>query len=1125
MASDPPRDQLQELLDAVKRRLRVSVGLRGAGRSFLAAGASLSTALLLSVLLTPGDALVLLIVGTAVIVALVAAALFAWRIGRAPTDQRLARFIEERASTTDQPLDDVLVSAVGGLSNEGSAERPDTGFHALVVDAAVRRLRTIRPSTIVPSRELARSAAEAGVGAAALAISLVLAWPLLSRASDAAWIALFPRYIQVQVLPGNARLAAGQALTIRASVSAGGKLLRRFTPGLTVTAGGEQRTVPMSAEGNEFSFRFESIDRTFRYRVEAGSARSEEYTITALLAPRVHRIDLRYQYPAFTDQPPRDERDGGDIYAPPGTRVQLRVHTDKPIEAGQLALGDSNTLSLRRTTDRVLEGELVLTKDDSYRIGLTDQDGLRSSDDTEYFIRLMDDRPPDVRILRPAGDQPITPLEEVVIQARADDDYGISRFELVYAVAGRAPKVIPLTEVAGGPGAARLGSYVLAAEDLRVQPGDVISYYARARDVGRGKRPTETRTDMFFLEVRPFSEEFVSAQSQGMAGMSGDQIESLVAAQKEIINATWNIERRAAAGAGRSLTDIAAIADAQAELKGRAEQVSMQNGRGRGAFRYPQQVGAARQLRGGRTGPDPVGTAITAMGRALDHLQDKRPGDALAHEMAALQGLLQAQAEIRRREVAQQSGASAGGSGRQGQDLSALFDKELQRQQRTNYETRSQVEERQERNGESALDRIRELARRQEELSRRQRELAGKALPSEERKRQLEELTREQNALRSQADEMARQANSGEMRGASDRMRSASSELERQDPGSAAERATQAAEALRRLEQQMRSDSPEGRQRADGEMKMEAQQIASEQRRIASEAGRLERGTGAADADGWRRLAGEKDALADRVEELRRAAEQLSSGQKQGEGTQAADTARQLDEQRIAERMREAAKDMRARPESARGGRSATPARDMAAREQQIAHDLDRVVDRMNGGTERAEDLSRELDQAQALRNRLDSLERQIREAEARAANGRRSPGRAGAGRDGGTAGPGPELRRLREEYAKELQRTREALSKLERGTPGAGLGGVTPEQHEWSVTDQGTEAFKQDFSQWQALRKDVDSALERYEASIVARASRKTLQDRLSGGGSDRAPDAYRRLIARYYESLARKK
>ncbi len=60
---------------------------------------------------------------------------------------------------------------------------------------------------------------------------------------------------------------------------------------------------------------------------------------------------------------------------------------------------------------------------------------------------------------------------------------------------------------------------------------------------------------MFFLEVKPFNEEFVAAQSQAMGGGGpATQIDTLIAAQKEIISATWNLERRSAArplGGGR----------------------------------------------------------------------------------------------------------------------------------------------------------------------------------------------------------------------------------------------------------------------------------------------------------------------------------------------------------------------------------------------------------------------------------------------------------------------------------------------------------------------------------------------------------------------------------------------
>ncbi len=80
---------------------------------------------------------------------------------------------------------------------------------------------------------------------------------------------------------------------------------------------------------------------------------------------------------------------------------------------------------------------------------LTDADGLRGGAETEYFIRLMDDRPPDVRILRPNGDQQITALEEVAIEARADDDYGVASFDLVYSVAGRPERTTPFGRVSG----------------------------------------------------------------------------------------------------------------------------------------------------------------------------------------------------------------------------------------------------------------------------------------------------------------------------------------------------------------------------------------------------------------------------------------------------------------------------------------------------------------------------------------------------------------------------------------------------------------------------------------------------------------------------------------------------
>ena len=521
---------------------------------------------------------------------------------------------------------------------------------------------------------------------------------------------------------------------------------------------------------------------------------------------------------------------------------------------------------------------------------------------------------------------------------------------------------------------------------------------------------------------------------------------------------------------------------------------------------------------------------------------------------------------------------SGNGYGRQGQDLSALFDKELQRQQRTNYETRSQIEERPDHQEEdSALDRIRDLARRQEDLSSRERELAQSQLSPEEKKRQLERLTREQQELRERAESLGRQLEAsnqsrgnassqpsgqsareadgqrgqgrgaqgpgtGEMRDAADQMRNAASELQRDDPSAAAARAERAAEQLRQMERRLQTGTAAGAQRANGDLRLEAQQLADAQRRIADESARLEKGEagnggdagrgGQGDADANRRLASEKNSLADRVDALERAARAMAQGKgAPDEAMRAAgETATDLRRQKIGERMRASATDMR-------DGRGTARAR--AEAERQIARALDQAVSRLGGGTSAdARNLSQQLDESRAMRERLDRLEEQIRQAEAQARSGQqgsspssgqnRSSGQGSGGRQDGANGQatgGRSLQQLREEYARELARARDALGKLTEGQPRDGLGGATPEQQVFSQSAPGNEAFKQDFSKWESLRKGVDLALERYESSVSRRLAKKLAEDRLSAGGSERGPDAYDRLIARYYESLARTK
>src|SRR5207247_502364 len=241
---------------------------------------------------------------------------------------------------------------------------------------------------------------------------------------------------------------------------------------------------------------------SFTYRVAAGAVMSSRYDVTVARPLRVTRIDVDYTYPEGLKLKPRTEQDAGDIYAPCGTDVRVHVFTDRPAATGRMALGNGKSISFAAQGSAELVAALKVVEDNSYRVALADRDGLAGDGDTEYFIRTLADRPPEVRILKPATDRSVSRLEEVDIEAQAEDDYGVDRLDLVYSVRGGSERVVPLTI----PRQSRTvsGRHTLFLEELDVKPGDFVSYYVRARDVTRGTRPNEARSDIFFLEVKPF---------------------------------------------------------------------------------------------------------------------------------------------------------------------------------------------------------------------------------------------------------------------------------------------------------------------------------------------------------------------------------------------------------------------------------------------------------------------------------------------------------------------------------------------------------------------------------------------------------------------------------------------
>jgi hypothetical protein len=420
-------------------------------------------------------------------------------------------------------------------------------------------------------------------------------------------------------------------------------------------------------------------------------------------------------------------------------------------------------------------------------------------------------------------------------------------------------------------------------------------------------------------------------------------------------------------------------------------------------------------------------------------------------------------------------------------------------------------------------------------------------------------------------------------------MRNAASELRRQDPGQASARGNRALEQLRELQQQLESARPDDRRRALGETQLEARQLADAQRQIASELARTAQGDAGKDA--VRKLAGEQDRLAERAKKLQEALKQQGSQGSQGargaQGaaqTQAAagDVAKDIERQRLSERMRQSADAMRAATEDPKGGRGNTASRStddpraQSASQQELAKALDQAADRLASASGSADGESQKLSaqraRSQELRERLAETSRALGqlaqpgagragqaaragetgragqagtagqagragEAGGRGAAGQsgassqKSPGETGKSGEGqaGGGGSGTDLEKLRQQYQKQLQETKALADEMRRDDPNFARGGGGGFSFEAptsvGLSAPGTEAFKQDFAKWEEMRRQATQVLDSVEASLSKKLQAKQAHDRLAAGADDKAPAGYQKQVDEYFKAIAGRK
>ena len=893
------------------------------------------------------------------------------------SDEQVALYLEEHEPSLQAAVLSAVEETRKGDRTAGLDYSPK--LVGKLVESAAEKIRDVDMGRAVEHQRIQGSSGWLGAGVV-LALLLFLFGPTYLRHGVMALLtpmgsAEAASPYRIEVFPGDATIARGSDQAITATLDGfGTDQVTLFVRSNESVPFERLPLIPLEDPGL-FEVLLFDVQESTDYFVEAVGVESGTFTLEVVDLPYVERLEHEYVFPSYTGLEPRLVEEGGDIAVLSGTEVRLRAFSTLSTSGGQMVLDEENETDLVVEPDGSLTGRFVVEKDGFYRIDLESSEGEMVTASPQFTIDVLTDQPPSVMFLNPGRDTTASAIEELFIEARADDDFGLRSLDLVYSVNGGSEETVrlysggenALTEVAAG--------HTFFLEDLPLEPGDFVSYYARVTDRNLAQENKDVKSDLYFVQIRAFSRDFRAGQSQGGGGGGGGgggaDPRALSEAQKEIVSGTFNVVRdEDSYSAEEYQENVVFLALAQGRLREQVETLLRRmNSRvmpADPAFRSISEI---------------LPQAADAMREAEEQLQDQDANGALPPEQRALQFLQRAE-EAYEEVMVQMGGGGGGGGGSQSQaaeDLADLFELELDKFQ-NQYETMQRGEQQQADNTvDELMERLRELARRQErEAERQQRRFRGQQSAQGGGTAAQRELAEEAEEAARRLERLAREQNSPQMMDAARRLQQAADAMRRAAANSdnlGFSEAGAALDRLREVQDRLRQEQTGRLERDIDEALRRANRLADEEREVASGVNRLPDLNDEQRLEQLRGLMERKDAMETEVADLERQIDSTSAEFRREERNSSRslqDAANSIRDNKLKEKIRYTKGVIRSR------------ASDTAeAFEEQITNDIEDLREHLRAAAEavgntQGDALTEALDQTRDLMRGLDSLEHRM---------------------------------------------------------------------------------------------------------------------------------------------------
>lgn len=470
------------------------------------------------------------------------------------------------------------------LSNLNAYDAPLTAkFAKQAIRQSVQRLSTIPPSAVVPLKAIQWPAYSVlGLIAFIALMALVsppLSWIQFKRFAFTA-IETAP-FTGVTISLDNTKhsLRYGDDVKIMATVSKKGTQRLEL---VTIAKDGKENVLPMlprgESKGGESKWQalLTDVKEPAQFFARSGRTQSETGTLDVQLTPKITEAVVRITPLEYTRQAVYEGKipDSG-ITGLAGTQVEFYLSSNRPLKLGRMQLSyddksestvDLSVNSSEANQANSVSGSLMLERDGTFSIKVTDIDGLQSTESVQGKIVILTDQRPIVRILEPRPFSLATPDIDLPVSVSAEDDFGITQLRLYRSLNGSAARPIDL----GFEPSARANVVVpLPLKRFELVPGDEIDLFARTEDNDpAGPKGAESpKTTIRIISIEEFQERML--EQRGAEALSA----KYEAAQRQLENVSTAMAeaQEAAERAAADSTNEALQQELQEKLKAAEE--------------------------------------------------------------------------------------------------------------------------------------------------------------------------------------------------------------------------------------------------------------------------------------------------------------------------------------------------------------------------------------------------------------------------------------------------------------------------------------------------------------------------------------------------------------------------